>query len=665
MVKLTKGEGGMAMRLGLGEYVSCGLYICATIACLVFLIFRYAKKYRYSVEHGVMTFLLWNIMLTGIIETTKLILAFYNVENLLIYQKIGSYLYFLLHTTLSPAFALYVLLINGAAKNKGKKFFFILFSGVVICEILVLITPFTNGVFYYEIVDGYIEYRRGFAMTILYVIAVLYLVYAVVFLVKSWNVLKTNYMNGYQYFLVLIALGIIIQLISKPIFGEAYEVEAFFESLAVIGLLLVVDCNDALIDDETKLRNGSSYKLNVNLYQRYHYKYTIINIRFVNLDYYFHVLPQKTRGELLEYLTNTITSVIPNSECYRYSNDTFVIIIPKHPLCEKYVKTLTQAFDKALVFDNNEIFLQTVISVAKAPNDVETLDEHIKVMGVKPKAGRLVNVVSGDSLTFLKRQTLVDEAIRRAIKNKSFEVYYQPIWDKETNSIVSAEALCRLNDEILGPISPAEFIPLAEETGSIISLGDIVIEKVCKDISELRFMKLGIKYVELNLSLYQLRNDNLKDFILDNLEKYNVSSSMINLEITETKDMDEVLEFNHFIEALIAKGFSFSLDDYGTAYSNLANVISIQYRNIKIDSSILWKSITDYHTKQLLELTIKTFRNFGNNVVQEGVETKEQLDLVCDAGANLIQGFYFSKPLPKLEFVEYVKNFKGIDSIKN
>lgn len=653
------------MKLGLGEYVSCGLYICATIACLVFMIFRYAKKYRYSKEYGVMTFLLWNLMLTGIIESTKLILAFYNVENLMLYQKIGSYLYFLLHTTLSPAFALYVLLINGAAKNKGKRFFAVLFSGLVICEIFVIITPFTDCVYYYEMVDGYVTYRRGWAMTILYVLAVLYLLYAVVFLFKSWSVLKTNYMNGYQYFLLLIALGILIQLVSKSVFGEAYEVEAFFESLAVIGLLLVVDCNDALIDEETKLKNGASYKLNVNLYSKYHYEYTIINIRFLNLDYYQHVLPQNIEDELIEYLTNTVTSVVPKSECYRYSNNTFVIVIANHPFCEKWIKQLINFYDKPLEFDNNELYLQTVISVAKAPNDVETLDEHLRVMDVKPEGDKMVSVVMGDKLNFLKRHSLVDEAIRRAIKNKSFEVYYQPIYDVEANKIISAEALCRLTDDILGPISPAEFIPLAEETGSIISLGDIVIEKVCKDISELHFRELGIKYVELNLSLYQLRNENLKDRILENLIKYNVSSSMINLEITESKDMDEILGFNNFIEALIEKGFSFSLDDYGTAYSNLANVISIQYRNIKIDSSILWKSVEDIHTKQLLELTIKTFRNFGNNVVQEGVETKKQLDLVVAAGANLIQGYYFSKPLPKEEFVEYLKNFKGLPDGKN
>ena len=132
---------------------------------------------------------------------------------------------------------------------------------------------------------------------------------------------------------------------------------------------------------------------------------------------------------------------------------------------------------------------------------------------------------------------------------------------------------------------------------------------------------------------------------------------MINLEITESRDLEEALGFNNFIQSLMSKGFAFSLDDYGTAYSNIANITSMSYKNIKIDSSILWKSINDSNTRQLLELTIKTFRNIGNDIIQEGVETKEQLDLVTNAGCNMVQGYYFSKPLPRLEFVEFVKNF--------
>ena len=641
----------------MGLYVSCGFYIATFILCAAFLFYRHNKKYRRSKEYVVMTFLLWNLLITGVIETITIVLKFYNVANLIVYEIILDHIYFFIHTTLSPAFALYVLLVNGAAKNKGKKYFFLLFSEMIIPEILILINPFTNCVFYYEMVEGNIVYNRNWGMIILYIVAIQYLVYGMYYLVKTWSVLSNNYMKGYPFFLGIIVLGILIQLIYPMIFPEALEVEAFFETIALVGLIAIVDCNDSLVDLETKFKNGVSYRINIKLYHKYKYNFTVINIKFANLKYYQNLISKKANEGLIKYITETIINLFPKVEKYRYSNNTFIIILPKHPLCDKYIKKLQEKIDKPLEFDNHTVYLQTVISVAKVPNDIDTVDEHIKILEIKPSVDKQVTIVTGEGLKFVKRHSLVDAAIHRAIKEKSFLVYYQPIWDKETNSIISCEALCRLIDKDLGFISPAEFIPLAEETGTIVSLGNIIIEKVCKDISELRFEDLGIKYVEINLSLYQLRDDNLADFILENLKIYNISPSMINLEITESRDLEEALGFNNFIQSLMSKGFTFSLDDYGTAYSNIANITSMNYKNIKIDSSILWKSINDSNTRQLLELTIKTFRNIGNDIIQEGVETKEQLDLVTNAGCNMVQGYYFSKPLPRLEFVEFVKNF--------
>ena len=135
---------------------------------------------------------------------------------------------------------------------------------------------------------------------------------------------------------------------------------------------------------------------------------------------------------------------------------------------------------------------------------------------------------------------------------------------------------------------------------------------------------------------------------------------MINLEITETAATFESADFGKTLEELMEMGFSLSLDDYGTAYSNIENVLSVNYKNIKIDSKILWDSDSNVNSRNLLGSTIASFRKMGNNIIQEGVETKEQLDFVTEAGANLIQGYYFSKPLRRDEFVEFVKKFNNV-----
>ena len=177
---------------------------------------------------------------------------------------------------------------------------------------------------------------------------------------------------------------------------------------------------------------------------------------------------------------------------------------------------------------------------------------------------------------------------------------------------------------------------------------------------DLDYEGIGIECVEVNLSLYQLLARKLTERYIEFLKKYGIPTRMINLEITETAATFESADFGKTLEELMEMGFSLSLDDYGTAYSNIENVLSVNYKNIKIDSKILWDSDSNVNSRNLLGSTIASFRKMGNNIIQEGVETKEQLDFVTEAGANLIQGYYFSKPLRRDEFVEFVKKFNNV-----
>ena len=380
------------MKIGLGEYVSVGLYISSTIICAAFLIFRYLKHYRRTRERIAMTFLLWNLLITGLVESIAMISAFFNAPNLLLIQQITTFIYFIVHITLSPAFVIYVLLINGAAKNKTQKFYWLLLAELLIPEVLVFITPFTGLVYYFDVVDGYIVYQRGWAMIILYIVALQYLAYAIIFLIKTWSLLKNSFMGGYQFFLMLILLGVIIQLLSSPIFGASFEVEALFESIAVIGLLLTVDCNDSLIDVDTKLPNGAAYRINVSLYRKYHYKYTVINLKIVNFDYYENLISHKAKNELLSYLTDTFTSISRVGESYRYDRNTFIFIIPNHILYDKHIKMIKEFYDRDFVFDNYEISLQLVVSVLKVPLEADTLEEHLKALDIEPNVDEVVTV---------------------------------------------------------------------------------------------------------------------------------------------------------------------------------------------------------------------------------------------------------------------------------
>jgi len=147
------------------------------------------------------------------------------------------------------------------------------------------------------------------------------------------------------------------------------------------------------------------------------------------------------------------------------------------------------------------------------------------------------------------------------------------------------------------------------------------------------------------------------------MEKYRIDPEQINLEITETASSSVAFSPVGAVKELKEDGFTFSLDDYGTGYSNLTYIIGMDFKNIKSDKNLLWDSMKNENSRMLLGDTIRMLRRLGVNVIQEGVETKEQLDFVLDAGANYIQGFYFSKPLNQDAFVDYVERFAGRASI--
>ena len=635
---------------------SVGLYIATFVLSLIALIFRPFKKYKKTQERRIITFLLVNLLITGFVSFSRDILLKFNLSDTVnrIANETESMTYFILHTLLSPFFSLYIMLLNGAAKDKGKKFYILFWAPVVLLEILILLNPFFHTIFYY---DEQGIYHRQFGIIALYVVALIYFVNAIVSLFKTWSILDNEYMKGFQWFILLIILGIVVQALYSDL-----QIEALMEVVAIYGIMLTVDCNDGLINNETKLPNQFSYKVNINLFTKYGYKYTVVNIKFLNLSYYNSMMNEKSKGRMINYISDLIQSCAPKSELYRYSEDTFILILNKSLNVDEIELSLRKVLDNTISTDEFSIDPHTIISIAKIPEDIDSAQSIFKLAEFEPKKiSKKMTVLKADDFKFIRRYNEIERCVYRAIKERSFEVHYQPIYDTKSKKIISCEALCRLYDPDLGYISPAEFIPVAEMNGNIAKIGDIVFERVCQDIWSYGFKNLGINYVEVNLSFYQMLEKGIIERYLGFLKQFNVPIGMINLEITETSSASDIRSFSIIINKLMDLGFSFSLDDYGTAYSNISNVMSTNYLNIKMDSSILWDSFKSEKSKTLLESNIKTFRSLGCNIIQEGVETKEQLEFVTNAGANLIQGFYFSKPLSRDNFVEFVKRFNDLE----
>ena len=249
-------------------------------------------------------------------------------------------------------------------------------------------------------------------------------------------------------------------------------------------------------------------------------------------------------------------------------------------------------------------------------------------------------------------------AIRRALKDDSFQVYYQPIYSTSEKKIVAAEALIRLFDPEYGFISPEDMIKLAEREGYILEIGEKVFRAVCRFYSENHPEKLGIEYIEVNLSAVQCAKSKLAEQFIKIMKEYGIESKRINFEVTETAAMvtdSTVISNIHYFEK---NGVKLSLDDFGTGYSNISYLYSIPFSIMKVDKAILWSADKNRKADLTLKNTFKMASKLGIKVVQEGVETEEQIKKLLAIGCDYFQGFYFSKPVSGKDFLAYVRDFK-------
>ncbi len=248
-------------------------------------------------------------------------------------------------------------------------------------------------------------------------------------------------------------------------------------------------------------------------------------------------------------------------------------------------------------------------------------------------------------------ETLIDEAI----DENRVEVFYQPIFSVDAKRFSSAEALVRIRDKEGNIVPPAVFIPAAEKNGKIITLGNIIFEKVCHFISEKNIEELGVDYIEVNLSPVQCSDERLANNYISLIKQYNVNPKQINLEITESATFRRKETVLRNIAKLMDHEISFSLDDFGTGHSNLNYIVDMPVNIVKFDRGMMEAFFVDDKANYVLKSATQMIHGLGLKIVSEGIETKEQFDAIRDMGISYIQGFYFSKPLPEDEFCEFVK----------
>ncbi|MCF8210555.1 MAG: EAL domain-containing protein [Rhodoferax sp.] len=248
-------------------------------------------------------------------------------------------------------------------------------------------------------------------------------------------------------------------------------------------------------------------------------------------------------------------------------------------------------------------------------------------------------------------------ALHEAIQVEGqFKLVYQPKVSARSGEVKGAEALLRWNSPVFGNVPPMDFIPLAEETGQILGIGDWVVRQGCRDMAAMQAQGIRLEHLSLNVSNVQMRGRKLLESLLEAVERWGLQASHIELEVTESYIASDTAQAITTLHEFRAAGFLLAIDDFGTGYSSMSYLQKLPFTRLKIDKSFIDGLPLNQDSVSITRAILGLGKNFGLALTAEGVERADQLKFLRQEGCDEIQGYYFSRPLPFEEFVAYCRN---------
>jgi len=483
-----------------------------------------------------------------------------------------------------------------------------------------------------------------------------FLLFTILFLLFFWFLLNRylatplNELREYAYYST-----------QEPDFFDIAELESIRYSLKITfnrlkkeqEELYKLSTQDSLCGLYNRLSLMEKLKWLIDKAQRDNERFAVI---FIDLDNFKHI--NDTKGHdfgdiILQKVASILFETIrKNDFVARFGGDEFVVILPNFKE-ETLIIDVAQRIQKKLTSLSERTMLTASMGIAIYPKDghnASTLLKNADIAMYKAKElGKNKYHFFTESLNRIIEEHLhIQMLLRKALKEGNFKLYYQPKVEISTGRIIGCEALLRLIDPKEGAIPTASFISVAEKSGLIIDIGRWVIEEALRQIEKWKDTPFHNIQVSINVSALQFHD---RYFIehLSSLMTHQRQSAKLDIELTESAFIHDIDSSINYLDQIKALGVSLSLDDFGTGYSSLSNLKQIPFNTVKIDKSFI-EDITNKKSRSFVEMIINISRILGVRIVAEGVETKEQLQVLQTMECDIYQGYYCSEPLPISEF---------------
>lgn len=505
---------------------------------------------------------------------------------------------------------------------------------------------------YYDDPEGKVIYSYGLSDYAAYAFALFTTSFTIYKLVKEKSKMSKN-----RRFAALTWMGVwVLAAVVQFIFPE-YLLVGFASAISMLILYLILENPSNNIDRRTGLFNhGAFLQYTRQLYNAE----TKFSVLAVVLEYSsFKMMSSNLENEVM---TETVAylSGLQGVYVFNHTGSEIILVMPDGENGESITKAVRERFEHGWG-KNGGVYVSPYwvyvsdSSLAANPEDLLHLIRYAKQNNKEFDENRCIEV-SSHLANQLYREKETEDIIMDALEKDRLEVWYQPIYSTQQRRFTSAEALVRIRNADGTLIQPGAFIEIAERNGTILQIGETVFRKVCHFINRHNIKQYGISYIEVNLSVVQCAYKQLAEDYIKIMKDYGVSPDQINLEITESASLSTKNALLENMKELMDYGVNFSLDDFGTGQSNLDYIVDMPVDIVKFDRGMTNAYFENGKAKYIMDAAANMIQGMDMQIVSEGIETEVQFNTMQDLGINYIQGYYFSKPLPEKEFLEFIQN---------
>lgn len=528
---------------------------------------------------------------------------------------------------------------------------------LVIVAIVILTNPFSGFISYIG-KDGFLHIHNGYPILIYFIMA--YYLFDLIYLVAHRQLLKSRQIISLGEVSIFLILGIIIQnLFHVKLFV------GFAATLSIVAIHLTLHNPYAYIDFVTHLFNMDYFSYYIREHFAEHKKTYLTIVEFPQLEHIHNIYKLGVNSILLSKITTTLWNISSDHKVFRLKFNRFAIcsssMDEQDVLCTKLDVVFRNHFCiskhpilcPAAIFEIHDIF---------AMHDLESLLSYVEFLTRKTLDIRHNVCIHDNPVLYqdFQKEQEIERFLFTAVEQDLFDVWYQPIYSVKEDKFVAMEALSRLKHPKFGFISPELFFRLAIENDLIFQIMPLQLHRICKFLCSQKDKLYSISNIKMNLSPEELIEPGYCDQLIQIIKSYHLPTNRFQFEITETTATKYTHELIQCIQKLQAEGIELCLDDFGSSYANLNTILRLPFSVIKMDRSLLFKITEDENTATFYQSMVHTLKNMGYNIVSEGIETKEEADLIKSWGVDMIQGYHYAKPEPCEKVIKILEQKEAI-----